>query len=147
MEIPFSQWRNVMAGAAEPQTSGQVTSGWLMFAGLMLCVIGFLNVIDGLAALSKKQYFLVTDDKILIFNFTAWGVIWLIVGIVQLVVGGCIMARQTWARMAGVVFIVIAIIGQVAFLSAYPLWSVISIIMCIVALYALIVPPSQRVAL
>jgi hypothetical protein len=137
-----------MTGAAGHRTSDSpIKSAWLTFAGLLLGVVGFLNVIDGLAAFSKKDYFLVTQDKILVFGYATWGWIWLIVGIAQMAVGGAIMARQRWARPAGVALAVLAIIGQLAFLKAYPPWSVIAIALCVVAIYGLIVPPSESIAL
>lgn len=137
-----------MTGAAGYRTSEtSITSPWLTFGGLLLGVIGFLNVIDGIVAFSKKDYFLVTQDQILFFNFTTWGWIWLIVGIAMMAVGGGVMARQPWARPAGIVLAVLAIIGQLIFLKAYPPWSIIAITACWVAIYALTIPPSGSIAL
>ncbi|MGI8329956.1 DUF7144 family membrane protein [Actinomadura scrupuli] len=133
--------------AGHRASASPITSPWLTFGGLLLGVAGFLNVIDGLVAFSKKDYFLVTQDKLLFFNYTTWGWIWLIVGIVQLVVGGAIMARQPWARPAGITIAVLAILGQLIFLKAYPPWSIIAIAICWVAIYVLMIPPPRSIAL
>jgi hypothetical protein len=118
-----------------------ITAGWLSFAGIVAFVVGIFNVIDGLVALFRSDYYLVTAQDILVFNFTAWGWIWLLVGLVQLIVGAGIIAGQLWARVAGVAMAVLAAIGQLAFLRAFPMWSVIVIALCVVLVYALTAHP------
>ncbi|MBW8481881.1 DUF7144 family membrane protein [Actinomadura parmotrematis] len=125
---------------------GRPTSGWLTFAGLVAVVLGGFNVIDGLVALLKPTYYLVTEERVLLFNFTAWGWIWLIVGIVQLAVGAGILAGQTWARAAGIGLAVLAAFGHLVFLTAYPVWSVMAIALCVLLMYALTRPAHDSVA-
>ncbi|WP_242902802.1 DUF7144 family membrane protein [Actinomadura terrae] len=118
------------------------TSGWLTFAGTLAMVVGAFNVIDGLVALFNDDYYLVAQNKIMVFNFTAWGWFWLILGAIQVAVGLSILTGKLWARAAGVLFAVLAAIGHVAFLQAYPLWSVLTIAMCVLLIYALTAPPA-----
>ncbi|RKS68326.1 hypothetical protein BZB76_6589 [Actinomadura pelletieri DSM 43383] len=117
------------------------TSGWLAFAGTVALVVGAFNVIDGLVALFKDDYYLVADNEIMVFDYTAWGWIWLILGIIQIGVGAAIMSGKMWARAIGVVFAFLAAIGHLAFLVAFPLWSVLTISLCILLIYALTAPP------
>jgi hypothetical protein len=114
-----------------------ITSGWLTFAGIVAFVVGMFNVIDGLVALLRNDYYLVTSQDILVFNFAAWGWIWLIIGIVQIIVGAGIITGRMWARAAGVGMAVLAAVGQLAFLRAFPVWSVIVIALCVLLVYAL----------
>ncbi|MCO6009125.1 hypothetical protein NE236_29550 [Actinoallomurus purpureus] len=118
-----------------------ITSGWLSFAGILAIVVGLFNVIDGLVALLRADYYLVTDRDILILGFTAWGWIWLILGAVQIVVGAGIMAGRMWARTAGVALAVLAALGHLVFLRAFPVWSVMVIALCVIVVYALTTPP------
>lgn len=118
-----------------------ITSGWLSFAGIVAIIVGLFNLIDGLVALLRQDYYLVTDQDILVFNYTAWGWIWLIIGAVQVAVGAGILAGKVWARAVGVVLAVLAAIGHVAFLRAFPLWSLITIGLCVLLVYALTAPP------
>lgn len=118
-----------------------LTTGWLSFAGVVAFVVGIFNVMDGLVALFRNDYYLVTAQDILVFNFTAWGWIWLILGLFQIAVGAGIIAGQLWARAAGVVMAVLAAIGHLAFLRAFPVWSVIVIALCVVLVYALTAHP------
>jgi vacuolar-type H+-ATPase subunit I/STV1 len=117
------------------------STGWLSFAGIVAIVVGVFNVIDGLVALFRNDYYLVTSQDILVFNFTTWGWIWLLLGLVQIVVGAGIIAGHPWARMAGVAMAVLAAIGQLAFLRAFPVWSVLVIAMCVLVVYALTAHP------
>lgn len=120
-----------------------LASGWLSFAGIILLVVGVFNLIDGVVALSRHDYYLATTHEILVFNFTAWGWIWLILGIVQLVVGIGVLMERMWARIIGVVLAVLAAIGHILFLRAFPVWSVIVIAMCVLLVYALTTPPTH----
>lgn|SRR5690349_2916017 len=119
------------------------TSGWLGFAGLMLIIIGCFNVIDGIVAIWQKNYFIVTSNDILVWNFTAWGWIFLALGALQLAVGFGVLAGMTWARVTGVGLAALAAIGHLMFVAAYPVWSVIVIALSILVIYALVVPPSD----
>ncbi|TYK51201.1 DUF7144 family membrane protein [Actinomadura decatromicini] len=118
------------------------TSGWLTFAGTLSLVVGAFNIIDGLVALFRDNYYLVGENRILVFDYTAWGWIWLILGIVQIAVGAGILSGKLWARAVGVFFAVVAAIGHLAFLQAFPLWSVLTIAMCVLLIYALTAPPA-----
>ncbi|MFB9830731.1 DUF7144 family membrane protein [Actinoallomurus acaciae] len=117
------------------------TTGWLSFAGIVAIVVGVFNVIDGLVALFRTDYYLVTAQDILVFDFTAWGWIWLLLGLTQIAIGAGIFAGRTWARAAGLAMAVVVAIGQLAFLRAFPVWSVIVIALCVLVVYALTAHP------
>lgn len=116
-------------------------SGWLGFAGVLGVMLGIFNFIDGLVALFKHSYYMTSSGHLLVFNYTAWGWIWLIFGILQVVVGIGILTGQTWARAAGVLFAALAMIGHIAFLAAFPVWSAISIVLAILVIYGLLTAP------
>ncbi|MEV4253634.1 hypothetical protein AB0J52_10750 [Spirillospora sp. NPDC049652] len=127
--------------ATTPATPRGVYSGWLGFAGVLGVLLGVFNVIDGLVGVFKKDFFVATSDKVLLFGFTAWGWIWIIIGIIQIIVGVGILVGQTWARAAGVLFAALAMIGHFMFLAAFPVWSAINILVAILVIYGLITAP------
>jgi hypothetical protein len=136
-----------MPGTAGGHTSREpITSGLLSLAGFLISIVGFFNIVDGLTSLTKRNFYLVPSSKLLIFDFTAWGWIWIIVGILQILVGASILARRTWARTAGIVFMLLAVAGQFAFMNAFPLWSMVIIAVSLVAIYLLMVPASGSLA-
>ena len=129
-------------GSVSPSARGRpLTSGWLTFAGTIALVVGAFNIIAGLVALFDDEYFLVGQNQILIFDYTMWGWFWLALGIVQVAVGAGIMAGRMWARVVGVFGAFLAAIGHLAFLQAFPLWSVLTIALCVLLIYALTAPP------
>ena len=78
-------------------------SGWILFAGIIMLLIGAYNVLQGLAAIFSDDYFTVSEDDLLVFDFTAWGWIMLIWGAVLLLVGYGLVTGKPWARWAGIV--------------------------------------------
>ena len=47
--------------------------GWRTFAGIIFYLVGAFNVVGGLAALFKEEFFLVDGEKLLVTDYTAWG--------------------------------------------------------------------------
>ena len=122
-----------------------VRSDWLSFAGLLGVLLGAFNIFEGIVAFAKKDYFLTATGRLLIFNFTAWGWILLIVGIIQIAAGIGILKGMMWARITGVVLAFLSCILHFLFIAAYPLWSIIAIAISILVMYALISPPKNAV--
>ena len=60
-------------------------------------------------------------------DFTGWGWVHLVVGVIVVVAGLCVMAGQIWARTVGVLLAGLSLLANVAFLAAYPLWSIVMI--------------------
>ncbi len=118
--------------------------GWIGFAAVIMVLLGSLHIFQGLVALFKDEYFLVAPSGLAVdVDFTAWGWTHLIGGIVVLVAGICVLAGQVWARAVGVLVAAASAIANVAFLAAYPLWSLIMIALAIVIIMALTVHGSD----
>ncbi|MFB9565395.1 DUF7144 family membrane protein [Saccharopolyspora hordei] len=120
-------------------------SGWLAFAGSMLGLLGVFNVITGLTALLRPGYFLVDTSRLLAFDYTAWGVIWLVLGVLQLVAGAGAVLGRGWARFIGIDLAALCAIGHLVFLTAFPLWSVLVIALSVLVIYGLVVRSPEPV--
>jgi hypothetical protein len=131
--IPSQQQRR----RSEPEAdSGWL--GWVGFAGIMMVLLGTIQVIEGLAALLKDDYFLVTKNDLLVsVSFTTWGWTHLILGLIVAAAGYGVMAGQTWARAVGIVLAMVSALVNLAFMAAYPVWSVIVIAIDVIVIYAL----------
>src|SRR3954452_22398056 len=113
-------------------------AGWVVFASIMLCVIGALNVVQGLVALTNDTYFLVrADDHLLLTDFTGWGVVLLIWAAIQIAAGLGLNSGKGWARVLAIIVACGSVLIQTLFLSAYPIWSTIIIAIDVVVIYAL----------
>lgn len=123
-------------GAAGP--SGW--AGWVLFAAVMMIVLGAFQIIAGLVALFERGYYLVTSSHLLIHvNYTAWGWVHLILGAVIVLVGLGLRVGQLWARITGIALAVISAVVNLAFIAAYPIWSILIIALDMVVIYALAV--------
>ena len=110
--------------------------GWIVFAGTMMIMLGTFHAIAGLVALFEDEYFLVTRSGLIVADFTTWGWTHLILGVLVAVAGGALFAGATWARIVAIVIAVLSAIVNLAFLSAYPLWSGIMIAVDILIIHA-----------
>jgi hypothetical protein len=72
-------------------------------------------------------------------DYTAWGWVHLIAGVVVALAGFGVMVGQMWARVLGVVLAVVSAIVNIGFLAAYPVWSAILITLDVLVIYALTV--------
>jgi hypothetical protein len=131
----------VMVGTSIPDTRAQ--SGWLDFAGILGILVGGFNAIEGLVALFRDDYFLVTQERILVFDFTTWGWVLLVMGLLQIGAGIGLLMGQTWARVVGVGLAFVAALTQLAFMAAYPIWSALVIALCVLVIYGLIAAPKS----
>lgn len=114
--------------------------GWIIFAGVVMIVLGAFEVITGLVALFQKSYYLVTTSHLVVHtSYTTWGWVHLIVGAVIVLVGFGVMTGQVWARIIGIALAVISAIVNLAFIAAYPVWGILIIALDIVVIYALAV--------
>lgn len=114
--------------------------GWVRFAGILVILVGAFNVVDGIVGLTKQTYFEVTPDGLLVTtNYDAWGGWWLGLGILQILAGLGVLAGRQWARITAICLLLLAAVGQIVFLVAFPLWSLVTIGLIVAAIHALTV--------
>ena len=129
--------------SARNQSTGWV--GWIYFASLMMMLVGGFQAINGLVALFKDDFYLVSEKALLVFNYTTWGWVHLLMGIVIFAAGVALMNGATWARIVGVFLAGLSLFANMAFLAAYPLWSILMIVIDILVIYALTVHGSELI--
>ena len=129
--------------SARNQPTGWI--GWVFFASLMMMLVGGFQAINGLVALFKDDFYLVSEKALLVFNYTTWGWVHLLMGIVIFAAGVALMNGATWARIVGVFLAGLSLFANMAFLAAYPLWSILMIVIDILVIYALTVHGSELI--
>src|SRR4051794_21682275 len=113
-------------------------SGWAVFAGIMLFLNGCFAVLFGLAAiLNDKVVTVGGTGGVVLWDITGWGWITLVIGAVMLLTGLGLFAGNTAARWTGVFFAMLHALTQFAFISAFPLWSILVISLDVVIIYQL----------
>ena len=112
-------------------------SGWIVFAALVLMIIGVVNILEGIAAIVWRQRTVLVADRLYVINLTGWGVLVLAFGVVLAAAGVGVLSARTWARVTAIVCTALHAVVQVGWLAAYPLWSLLMLGMDIVVLCAL----------
>ena len=131
-------------GAAAAPREPTAWVGWIVFAAIMMVLLGMFHVVQGLVALFNSDYFLVGSSGLVVsMSYTAWGWTHVIGGIVVAVAGACLFTGQMWARVVGVAIAVVSAIVNIAFLAAYPVWSLIMIAIDVFVILALTVHGSE----
>jgi hypothetical protein len=114
--------------------------GWIAFAGMMMVMLGAFHIIQGFVALFNNEYYLVGKSGLTVsLDFTAWGWIHIIGGLVVAGAGVALFTGRIWARTIGVLVAMISAFVNIGFLSAYPIWSAIMIGVDILVIWALTV--------
>jgi len=111
--------------------------GWITFAGVMLIVVAILNIIDGIAAISRSKFF-VANAQYVLSDLRTWGWILLVLGVLQLLVALGIWAGNQLARWTGVAVVSLNMIAQLLFIPAYPFWSLAIFTIDVLILYGLV---------
>ena len=112
-------------------------SGWVIFAGVMMLLIGFLNFFYGLAAVLNDEVVVVGGHGAIIADLTTWGWVTIILAVVLVLTGGGLLTGAGWARWVGVFLVALNAIEQVWIFPAAPLWAFIVIILEVVIIYYL----------
>ena len=110
--------------------------GLVLFAAILLFVVGCFNLIQGIAAIANSHVF-VANAHYVIGNLRAWGWITLILGVLQLLAALGVLAGNQVARWFAVAVIALNAIDQMFFIPAYPFWALTIIAVDVVALWGL----------
>jgi len=112
-------------------------TGWTVFAGVLLFIVGSLDALWGLAAILNDDVVFVGGQGVLIADVTTWGWIHFILGSLVASTGLGLFAGAQWARMAAVFFVTINAIAQIVWFPAAPLWAFLLIILDVTIIYQL----------
>ena len=110
----------------------------IVFASILMLVIGFFNLLDGIAAIANAHIF-VGNAHFVVGDLAAWGWVMTILGGLQLLAAIGLWTGNQLARWFAVALIGLNAIGQMFFIPAYPFWSLMIIAADIVALWGLCV--------
>jgi hypothetical protein len=126
---------------AYPMARNSSWTGWIAFAGWLMIIIGSIDFFEGLIAVIRDQYYVLTPNQIIVFDLTTWGWITLIWGIVLTLAGLGLLSGSGWARWLTIVVGSLNFIVQLGFVGSaqYPLWALTGLALTAVVLYALIV--------
>jgi hypothetical protein len=115
----------------EPERS----HGWTMFATIAIGVAGVWNLILGIAAFAKKEYF---DSASLLYrNLGFWGVVWIVIGALQILTAVLVARRTTAGKALGLIGASVSMIVWFFSIGAHPVAAILIIVLDGLILYAL----------
>jgi hypothetical protein len=117
----------------------QPMTGWILFASIMMVVVGTLDFFEGLVAIIRQHYFVVTPTQVIVFDMRTWGWITLIWGIAVALGGLALWSGSGAARWFVIILASLNILEALGWLGAtsYPLWTLVIIGLNVVVVYAL----------
>jgi hypothetical protein len=115
-------------------TDGRETSSWaaggILFAGLMMIMVGIWQALEGLIAIFENEFYVATRNYLFQFDATTWGWIHLIVGVIVAFAGWGLLSGRTWARVVAITLAVLSAIANFLWLPYYPFWSLLTAARC-----------------
>jgi hypothetical protein len=123
---------------SEPVQTGW--AGWLVFASFMMFLVGSFQAIQGLVAIFDDGYYVVRESGLVVeVDYTVWGFVHLILGLLLIACGAGVLTGNVVARGVGVLLAGLSALANMAFIGAYPVWSIIVIVVDVLVIYALTV--------
>jgi len=115
-------------------------TGWVVFASAMMFLLGSFQAVQGLVAVFDDGFYHVTESGLVLeVDYTVWGWVHLLLGVVIIVCALGVLTGNAAARTVGVLLAGFSALANLVFIEAYPIWSVIIITIDVLVIYALIV--------
>ena len=96
-----------------------------------ISLVGAFPVIEGILALFAPTTYVGANGVVVALTFTAWGWLHIIIGALVLLVGLALLRDDVpgWPRGTAIVLIALNALVQLSWLPAYPIWSIIMIVL------------------
>ena len=134
-----------MTDEAVPTPAGRASragerSGWavgfILFAAIMMIMVGVFEAIEGLVALFQNEFYVATRNYIFQLDATSWGWIHLVLGVLVAFAGWSLLSGRTWARAVAIILAVLSAIANFLFIPYYPFWSLVALTLDVFVIWA-----------
>jgi hypothetical protein len=112
--------------------------GWIGFASLMLTLAGFFHILAGIVALFKDDVFVTAHSNVWVLDYSQWGWIHILGGILALLAAGSLASGQMFGRIFAVLVALASAVASMAFVPVYPIWSIMIVAVDILVIWAVI---------
>jgi hypothetical protein len=124
-----------------PGRAGKATSGWavgfIMFAAIMMIMVGVFQALQGLIAIFENEFYLATRNYTFQFDATTWGWIHLLLGLLVAFAGYGLLSGRTWARLLAITLAALSATANFLFIPYYPFWSLLLVTLNILVIWAI----------
>ena len=119
---------------------GGETTGWavgfILFAAIMMIMVGVFQAIQGLVGIFENEFYVPTRNYIFQLDATSWGWTHLILGVLVAFAGWGLFSGRTWARTVAIILAVLSALANFLFIPYYPFWSLLLITLNIFVIWA-----------
>lgn len=112
--------------------------GWVLFAGVMILIAGFINFIFGWAAIDGSSFFTDEGRYVIFTDLNTWGWFLLIIGILQLVASFSIWSRHPYGRVIGIATASVSAVAILFTVNAYPFAAFMLFLIDMLVIYGLV---------
>lgn len=112
---------------AHSSTARAWAQGGTVFGATMMIVIGVFQILMGIAAIARDNFFVVAPNYLYNVDTTSWGWIHLGLGVLLVLVGLFLFTGSAIARALGIALVALSAIANFLFITYYPLWSLVII--------------------
>ena len=114
-------------------------SGRVVFAAVLLLLVGTINIIYGIGALDDANIF-VNDTRFVLTNLNTLGWVLIVLGLLQLTGGFSLIAGNVYGRVIGIAAGSLGAIGALLSIGgAYPWWSLCVFVLCVYVVHGIVV--------
>jgi hypothetical protein len=114
-------------------------SGRVVFAAILLLLVGTINIIYGIGSLDDANIF-VNDRRFILSNLNTLGWVLIILGVIQLTGGFSLLAGGGYGRVIGIFAGSLGAIGALLSIGgAYPWWSLAVFALCVYVVHGIVV--------
>jgi hypothetical protein len=114
-------------------------AGRVMFAAMLLLIVGMINIIYGIGALDDANIF-VNDTRFILDDLNTLGWVLIVLGVLQLTGGFSLLSGNTYGRVIGIIAGTLGAIGALLSIGGqYPWWSLGVFALCVYVVHGIIV--------
>jgi len=114
-------------------------AGRVVFAAILLLLVGFINVIYGIGALDNANIF-VGDTRYIFSDLNTMGWVLIIIGVIQATAGFSLMAGHTYGRVLGIFAGSLGAVGALFSIGgAHPWWSLCVFALCVYVVHGIVI--------
>jgi hypothetical protein len=122
--------------AARGQETSGTAVGVILFAAIMMIMVGVFQALQGIIAIFENEFYVATRNYLFQFDATTWGWIHLLVGLLVAFAGWGLLSGRTWARVVALTLAALSAITNFLFIPYYPFWALLLITLDIFVIWA-----------
>jgi hypothetical protein len=119
-----------------PEPESGWAAGFLLFAAVVMVIVGLFHFFAGLAAVISNDFLVVEGDYAYEVDVTAWGIGHMILGVVVTVAGGLLLSERTWALIVALVMASISAITGFLSIPNNSAWAIVIVALDIGVIWA-----------